>query len=497
MSPAVNADLGIRRIQKMLFLFGICLITFMHFFNTRTNVSSEPGIAMSVYSRYNAVIRLDGDDKVVPIPAQQYREYLDAEVSAAQVWRRKCAGVLADDGIRCYLTNDLESDSRIKHFKSYLLPSVLSGLVFDSETIASMQSKSNSITPTEQSKNTYDKLFESGVIFFNTLLWVKVGIFYVMCFKLRQVTTSRVFFLIFMIHSILSIAMDKVFSRGSGTYAIDKVIFGSPTFRNEVSLIQASVSALVDAAKATIGPGPGVVIWGITPRSFVIFIALAIFLPIFLERNWQLIWLTPIGFGVHATNFIVLYLFFIAIVLLAGCLPKRQDVPAIVWSTSSIILYSIFQFQTRVFSFWLILFASIILLLISFLFSSRNDLDTDDIATSLKRVLISTHTIFYFVAISTIGYYATKYRVPKSDGFWIDGFTRELAGRLAPAVTCITISFLVIACSQKFVPIAKFVDPQISLPKKDWGNRRIYFMNVTSLTIFFAVIYIATRSLFI
>jgi hypothetical protein len=469
----------------------------MHFFNTRTNVSSEPGIALSVYSGYNAVTRLDGDEKVVPIPAQQYREALDAEVSAAQVWRRECAEVLSDDDIKCYLTNNIESDSRIKHFKSYLLPSVLSGLVFDSETIASIQSKSKSMKPTEQSKKTYDKLFESGVLFFNTLLWVKVGIFYVLCFKLRRVTTSRVFFLILMTHSILSIIMDKVFSRGSGNYAIDKVIFGSPTFRNEASLIEASVSALIDSAKATIGPGPGVVIWGITPRSVVIFIALAIFLPIFLERNWQLIWLTPIGFGVHATNFIVLYLFLFAIVLVAGCLPKRQDVPAIMWSNLLLILYSIFQFQTRLFSFWLILFASIILLCISFLFSSRNDRDTDDIVPSLKRVLISTHTIFYFVAISTIGYYATKFRVPESDGFWIDGFTRELAGRLAPAVTCLSISFLVIACSQKFVPIAKFADPQISLPKKDRGNRRIYFMNVTSLTIFFAFIYIATRSLFI
>ena len=495
-----HPNLSVQKLQRVIFVVGACLITFMHFFNTKTNVSAEPGVAMSVYSAYNAVIRLDGDEKVIPIPNVQYRSYLDGEVEASEIWKQECAKTLANDSSNCYLTNVIEDDSKIKHFKSYSLPTTLAGITFDKETTVLLQSQSISLTPKEPSKKTYAELFQSGIMFFNILLWIKVGIFYILCFKFTRVITSRIFFLIFAIHSSFSIIMDKIFSRGSGTYPIDKVIFGSPTFRNGTSLMDASISAIFDVTKAMIGPGPGTVLWGITPRSVVVFIALAIFLPIFLERNWQLIWLTPIGFGVHFTTFAVLYLFLFTIALMSGCLPSRRDLAAIVWSVVITLLYSIFQLPTRLFSYWLVFLASLMLLCICFFKSSQNVHTTETIGITvplLKRVLVTTITIFYLVAISSISFYALKFGVPESKGYWIDGFTREIVGRLSPLVTSLSLGFLIVVWSQNYLPVSKFLYTQILYRQQDRLPRSSGLILSAVFSSFFAVIYIGTQSLFI
>jgi hypothetical protein len=496
MKSQASAGLSVRTVQGLLFGAVTCLIAFMHFFNTSTNITPEPGPSMSVYVRYGAIVRLNGDTTIPLIPAPQDRRDSEAEWSSRQVWKEQCVEFL-EDAESCYLTDEIEADSTIQHFKSYLLPTALSGIVLGGGIASWIQSSGHALTQTEQSKETSDRLFESGLLFFNSLLWIKIGIFYLLCFRLRRVVTSRVFVLIFVSHSTLSIVMDKAFSRGSGNYAIDKVIFGSPGFRSESSLSEASIGALFDSVKATIGPGPGVVLWGITPRSAVVFVAVVMFLPILLERNWQLIWLAPIGFGIHFTNFAVLYLFFVLVVLVSGCVPKDRDVSAIVWSNVSVALYSMFQFQNRFFNYWLILFASVLLLCTSFLFSARNNRDTNVSVPSLSRVFILTYVIFFMVAISSIGYYATKFGRTDSAGFWIDGMTREVAGRLAPAVSCVALGFLVVSCARKFGPVARFIAFQSLLSKDESCSHRGAYAGAMGLTLFLAITYMSTRSLFI
>jgi hypothetical protein len=47
--------------------------------------------------------------------------------------------------------------------------------------------------------------------------------------------------------------------------------------------------------------------------------------------------------------------------------------------------------------------------------------------------------IYYLLSISIILFYASRYEISDTTGFWSDGFLREVSGRIAPLVSALLV----------------------------------------------------------
>lgn len=283
---------------------GTILITAMHLYSTQATVTPEPGKEFIVYTSYITIIRNDFDKESALPSANQYQTHF-----FKQEFLRSEKLIDIGDVNSNYIGN-----SRLQHYKSYFLPTVLAGLVYSTDNVREVRKITNDVSkfPSENLRQT-EKY--SGVLFFNILLWIKLLVFYLLLRDSQSLNPGIIFFITFMVLSIYGLVMDKVLGRGSGVMAIDHVVPNTPRFDLGDSRQTAAFRALIGATKSLIVPAPGNAIWGITPRSVATFIALAVFIAVITTSSWRFVFLIPVGLGVHFTTFawqmiVFLYSFF-------------------------------------------------------------------------------------------------------------------------------------------------------------------------------------------
>jgi hypothetical protein len=429
----------------LLVVFGTFVISGMHFYATQSRVQSEPGAALHVYQSYTAIIRMDSNSDISFEPEGKYRVAFEVEAEEGALFQESCAVNLKNENKGCQASNSLPGNSRIQHFKSYLLPSTLSGLIF---TKSDLEEFKNSDPLFEPSEILRKRIVTSGVLFFNVLLWVKLLCFYLLIYYSRNLIPGILFMASFSVISFASLIVDRIMRRGAGVYAIDPIINGSPTFNKDVSVVNAIFRSLVSVSKPLLAPGPGNAIWGITPRSVALFVAFVICASIFSTGRFYMLVLVPIGLGVHFTTFSIVLLFILFVCLLIGLKLSKGDIKPLIWASIPSIAICILQFSdiSSSYKISLISVGFLLLMYVYLVFFVKIQVMRLSIEVPANRAYMSVF-IYYLLSISIILFYANRYEITDSTGFWSDGFLREASGRIAPLVSAILafkfLSFLV------------------------------------------------------
>jgi hypothetical protein len=203
--------------------------------------------------------------------------------------------------------------------------------------------------------------------------------------------------------------------------------------------------ALFGSLKAVAGPTAATTIFGIPPRSTAIFIAAAIFVPIVSTRTWKFVWLIPIGFAVHFTTFVALATFGFLLVLLLGVRPDRRAIAntlgAIALSGPVFYYQKLYEpgFKPEFSYVSLLMIMSMTLLLpLGLSLQRENNLNLE--RERPLRLGLTAILAFVVIASLTILNLASRYGYSDTQGFWLDGLLRELAGRLAPFTTVMALT---------------------------------------------------------
>lgn len=410
---------------------GTLLITAMHLYSTQATVTPEPGKEFTVYTSYITIIRNDFDENSRLPSANQYQTHFFKH----QFLRSE---KLIDIGA---INSNLIGDSRLKHYKSYFLPTVLAGLAYSQDSVSEVKkiTKNVSKLPSENLRQTEK---HSGVLFFNILLWIKLLVFYLLLRDSQSLNPGIIFFITFTVLSIYGLVMDKVLGRGSGVMAIDHVVPNTPRFDLSDSPQTAAFKALIGATKSLIVPAPGNAIWGITPRSVATFIALAVFIAVITTSSWRFVFLIPVGLGVHFTTFAWQMVVFFILIFFSPCRPKIYR-PLLIGYTfgmsGALILFQLTEIlNVKIFCF---LFPFIVA--ISYIIEFNRTSDPIKIV-SLKICFISGLTIYFIVSVASIFFYVLQFGTLESKGFWIDGFTREASGRIAALINAYLCAILIL-----------------------------------------------------
>lgn len=450
-------------IRASMFWLVSLMIVLTHFWSTQANVSPEPGAALSVYASYNAMFRMNGNESISIKPDVQYRSYLDNEVAVMEQTAAACSEKLQNETNRCIAGNIIEGSSRLQHWKSYIIPSAVAGIVFDSrdrEELSSLSVAENEV-PNEPSRTLYQSLRRSGLLFFNLLLFVKLAVWSVVWSKARNGLASVSFGMMFLTLSAWGLFSDVLLRRGAGVYAVDAVITGSPTFDQSISRATAMVRATVDGVKVLVAPAASSSILGLTPRSVSVFVVSAIALVLVLNRDWSIIWLTPLALGIHFTTSALLLLLLSFVLIALRIFPTRGDLPDLLGSSLLVAPLMIIQFNSGTdpgpeFSYWAIAAVGITIAVASFLFPIiRNVRRSNDSFAPTSSGVVVFVGCYSLLLLGTIWRLSRQYGFTDSSGFWVDGFLREAAGRAAPfvqsAVAALIVAlWLVRALSQKF-----------------------------------------------
>jgi hypothetical protein len=445
--------------QKWLFWTVLFVIVFANFYSVKSRVTPEPGVALSIYSSYDAMIRVGGIDTIGFEAAPQYREYLDNEAQQMITGRETCSKMLKDKNKLCQASNVISASDRVQHWKSYLLPSVLAAAAFNSNSIAEIRKfdSTNSAKPAEPSPSLYRNLRANGILFFAILLGIKCAVWFLVWFGSRRMFTRFVVGGVFLSTTIWGILVDFVLRRGAGVYALDRLIAGSPRFDPTTSLSRATPLAVIDVLKAVVAPSPSTSLFGITPRSVVIFIAVMMFTAIIFEKSWRFLVLVPVGLGVHFTTFGILLALITPALVLLLLRGSFRDFRYVVISVVLSVPVAWLQLRDAApgkaeFAFWPV-FAFFLVLTIAvpalvFVKTNRDNrppqVESQESQTWFRPVGLVAFMFAVLTAYS-IWRLGKSYGFSDSSGFWTDGFLREGAGRAAPLVGAIGI-FLPAIC---------------------------------------------------
>lgn len=438
---------------KWLFWTVLTLIVFTNFYSVKSRVTPEPGVALSIYSSYDAMMRVGGIDTIGFEAAPQYRSYLENEVEQMVGGKETCSKMLKDPNKTCQASNIISASERLQHWKSYLLPSVLAASAFDKNAIAEIR-KFDSTKPSkpyEPSPKLYRDLRANGIIFFGILLAIKALVWFLVWFGSRRLLTRFVASGVFILTAIWGLLVDFVFRRGAGVYALDRLIAGSSRFDASTSVNRAVPLAIFDLAKAVIAPSPSTSLFGITPRSVVIFIAVMMMIAVMLERSWKFLILVPIGLGVHFTTFAVLLALLapsLLYILVSGRTRERIHIPISIALSLPVIWLQVRDRQPGhpEFSFWaaFVFFFIVTALVPIVVLTERNKAasdsrDTKVLTRSSMNTIVLVLAMFTALTTYSIWRLARTYGFSDSSGFWTDGFLREGAGRAAPLLGSLAV----------------------------------------------------------
>lgn len=399
------------------------------------------------------MVRVGGIDTIGFEAAPQYRSYLENEVQQMVAGNETCSKMLKDPSKTCQASNIISASERLQHWKSYLLPSVLAASAFDKGAIAEIRKfdSTKPSKPNEPSPKLYRDLRANGIIFFGILLAIKGLVWFLVWFGSRRLLTRFVASGVFISTAIWGLLVDFVFRRGAGVYALDRLIAGSPRFDAATSVSRAVPLAVFDLAKAVIAPSTSTSLFGITPRSVVIFIAVMMLIAVMLERSWKFLILVPIGLGIHFTTFAVLLVLLapsLLYLLVSSRTRERLYIPISIALSLPVIWLQVRDRQpgNPEFSFWAVfVFFFIVTALVPIVsLAGRNKVATDSRDTEvLIRSSISAIApiLAMFTALTTYSIWrlARAYGFSDSSGFWTDGFLREGAGRAAPLLGSLAV----------------------------------------------------------
>lgn len=417
--------------KSFIGLFATLLIVFMHLFSTQTRVTPEPGAAFHVYTSYVTIARNNFDQASGLVPLDKYQTYFDDELKYMRQNDLKCQRILQNEKAKCVAGNYIEENSILQHYKSYFLPSIAAGLSYNPDNVAEVNElKINTNLQPSAKLRVAER--RSGILFFNTLLWIKLLTLFLLLRSSKSRLPSLIFVSTFTILSIYGLLLDVVLGRGSGLYAIDPIVNNSPLFDPRVPMPTAIFESFVVAAKSLVGPAPGSAIWGITPRSVSTFIALALFVSIKTTSSWRMLVLVPLGLGVHFTNFAFQIAIVFAIVALSKNRPKGIEALPLAFTVVASSVIFVFQFTNIMNNFLLgLIYLGIITVAYLILFSKPS---TTVQLTFFQRGFTMSLLFYFGITAITIFYYARRYNSIESAGFWVDGFSREASGRIAPLI---------------------------------------------------------------
>lgn len=422
--------------KSFIGLFATILIVFMHLFSTQTRVTPEPVAAFHVYTSYVTIARNNFDPASGLIPLDKYQTYFEDELKYMRQNDFKCQKILQNEKAKCVAGNYIEENSKLQHYKSYFLPSIAAGLSYDRDNVAEVNELKIK-TNLQPSANLRVAERRSGILFFNTLLWIKILTFFLLLRSSKSCLPSLIFLSSFTILSVYGLLLDVVFARGSGSYAIDPIINNSPLFDPSVSMRNAVLESFIVATKSLVGPAPSIAIWGITPRSVSTFIALAIFISIKTTSSWRMLVLVPLGLGVHFTNFLFQIAVVFAIVALSKSRPKRIEALSLAFTVVASSVVFIFQFTNIMNKFFLGLSYLGIMTFVYLILCSKPS--TTVHLTFFKNGIAVSLLIYFGITAMTIFYYARRYNKIDSAGFWVDSFSREASGRIASLIGAIVV----------------------------------------------------------
>lgn len=434
--------------EPRIALLGATIIIFMHLFSFKTTVTPEPGAAFHVYTSYVTIIRDDFDRSAGLKPLEKYQRYFAIEEKQIAIFEEKCRRVVFSDSKKC-IGNVIDEDGRLQHFKSYIIPSAIAGLTYSHEDLLEINSlkKQSDLSPSPNLRFTERK---SGITFFYVLLLIKLLAFFHLLGSSKSKDLGSNFVTALCALSFYGVVCDKIFSRGSGTYAIDPIVPVSPIFNANNSLLQAAVESLVVAAKSLVIPAPSIAIWGNTPRSAATFVAFVIFVSIAANSNSRSLFLIPLGLGVHFVNFafqiaVLTTIYFLGTNRKKISVPFRSSLPALC------LFFSLLsQLTTFLDSFQLTLIYVFIVLFTCFFCFADPSISTFSFS---KRIPLISTLAYVLITGFSIFFYALKFGDIESDGFWLDGFTREASGRVAALINAIFFLFAV----WKLKPLVKRV----------------------------------------
>jgi hypothetical protein len=427
--------------KTRFFLFsGIALaICVAHFWSTTSNVAPEPGGARSIYARYSAIARSGGQTDVALVDT-------GAEINFSTEWdkivrerKEECSKYLQDQTKTCQASDNISDDSTLQHWKSYFLPTVIASVSYSQSDLKELNAIS--LNPAvKPSKNLVDTQDRSVLIFFNFLLFLKLVVWFLLCYSLRKLKAAQIFGAVFVAISGVIIFADEVLRRGAGVYAVDSLVTGSPTYIQEASKIEAIFTAIVGIAKVPILPAASASIFGIAPRGTAVFLALAVVVPIIFGNKWKFIWLMPIGLGVHFTTFLpLLALGLLISILQTKRIPRSEFIHLVGASLASLPILMI-QLDKENFSFAAALISQVCVLVLCFIFISFSSQTSESEVGVRPGFLISSSIVIYaLIGGWTIWKLSGRYGYSDTQGFWMDGLLRELAGRLAPLIQALGI----------------------------------------------------------
>ena len=412
----------------------------MHLFSIRTTVTPEPGVSFAVYTSYVTIARNDFDKDSALVVVDKYQAYFSKELEYMIQNDLRCQEILNSKTAKCQAGNYIEENSRLQHYKSYLLPSIAAGIAYSRGNVAEINKikGEKDISPSASLRGAERR---SGVLFFNILLWIKLLTFYLLLRSSESRGPGLIFFSSLSILSIYGLFLDVVLGRGSGSYAIDPIINNSPLFDSGNSVQNAVLESFLVATKSLIAPAPSIAIWGITPRSVAAFIALAIFISVATTSSWKMLVLVPLGLGVHFTSFVFQIAVVVAVILLSKCRPKKIEVLPLLFTVVFTAIIFVFQLTNLLDNYvlGLIYLSTLSIAYLTFL----SKMGSYSYLVSLKSCLVTGLIVYFGVTALTIFYYAIRYNSIESAGFWIDGFTREASGRIASLINAFLMSIFI------------------------------------------------------
>ena len=433
------------------------LIVFMHFWSTQSAITPEPGASVIVYEQYNAQIRIGGIESVGFEAPPEFQETVAKWVKEIEEKKKSCSQLLKDKEKTCQASDNIEASAQLKHWKSYLLPSLVAGLSFSGKNVEEIEkfvaTGTNYRAP---STDLYSALRRSALFFFNFLLIVKLLIWSLLWFSLRSKVSAFYFGAMFIGLSLWGLLLDIVLKRGAGVYAVDNLVAGTSSFNIENSKISAIAMAFVGIYKAVIAPVASASIFGIAPRSTAIFIAAAIVIPIVTTGTWKFFWLVPIGLAIHFTTFLPLLGVGSLIALIV--IPQLNKSVILTLGGATLLSLPIVYIQfvsgdpvQPLFSYWVVL--GVVTSVSSFAIwriFHREELAT--IKVQAFRIGITSLVAFTAVSSWTIWKLSLRYGQTDTQGFWEDGLLRELSGRLAPLMTILILCVPMITGARVFLP---------------------------------------------
>lgn len=445
-----------KSIEVLLFVGAILSIALGFGYSPVANVVPEPGASSWVYSHYVAMTRV-GESLEFPIAPPQIERLFEEELNAAPQLQKSCRPSLSGPKINCQIGSPFPRGSRLQHWKSYLLPSLLAAATLQHQDLIALNSlkEQGRDLPRAQLATIQILFRDLGIRFFSILFLIKVLAFVLVWQVIRSRQHRVVVGLSIITFSAIGVAVDAFAQRGQGLYQLDRLIAGSPLYSSDVSIVRAVMLAFVDVGKGILVPimtsGPA----GNTPRGVVVFVMFLMLVGVLFTQSPRVLLLAPLGLTTHFTTFCLLALFVapqLVWVFRKSWKPASTQLLQIALLCIPILTLQllVIDFASSQLGFWGVvgLVLSPVLISLAMLYSKNFEYGNAEKAIRPIQSLIWLLIYFSSYVALCIGWIASSYGNADSRGFWLDNFRREAVGRVAPLMWAMGIFYVLLKLVQ-------------------------------------------------